>query len=183
MLKTWSSAISHLVLNKRFQNVFFWPKWFLIGDVPGCVDSVRSDECYLQRGIKVWQVLCCGLVWPNGSPIWWNICFPSHTVTSESEGDTFPSCYLSLCWLSPAFAQIFFFSHFLLLCRNNESLSWLSSCFRVFSFTLFIFHMLSVLFSGNWEGCNYNLCELSSFGRSDNSDGCCSRAAGVKHFS
>lgn len=124
---------------------------FLSRTCPCRVDSGRSDECYLRRSISVWHVLCCGLVWPNGPPAWRNICFPSRkcNICKQERRFSFAAIFHFVGCLLPSLRSFLLLLSFTR--RNNESLLWLSSCLAVFSFTLFSCHVVSVLFSGNWE--------------------------------
>lgn len=158
LIECWQDAAQPSLIWRSTKRLF-WLKSLLIEDASCCGDCVRSDECYLRRGVKVWHVWCCGLVWPSGRPAWRNICFPSRAVTSADERDAFPSP-LSSDFLLPSLRSFLpRLSATSLLHRNNESLFRLlvSECFFL---ALFGSHMASVLFRGN---CNYNLLVFVSY--------------------
>lgn len=122
-----------------------WQSLFLSEAVSRHVNGVKRDRPYLQWRTGLWQVLRCELAWPNDLPVRPNICFPSHALTSENERDALLRRCRLLCWPYLLFIP-WLFSLYV----------WLPSRFGAFSFALLCLSTVSVLFSGNWEGCNYN---------------------------
>lgn len=85
-----------------------------MGSYQGCVWLCRWwEEWWVLSAEKHWGLTSVmWAVWPDDLPVWWNICFTSHTVRSEAERDTLPRCYLSFCGLSSVLAYIVFFPEF-----------------------------------------------------------------------